>query len=214
MTVESKLKYYENRRMPADLAARYITQFQGTTKILDVGCGTGDLGRYRTSSELEIYGVDGDAGAIEKARRFEEAVCLDLDSSSLPYEDESFEGVLARDIFEHLHDPGRLAREIYRVMCPGGVLVASVVMARPRRVWADYTHVRGFTRTSARILLEDAGFVVDRIYRMGPVPLSSRLKLIRWVPLFLRLPVIDQLWGASWELVARKSNARRGAAEA
>lgn len=200
--------------MPAEVAVRYLAQFQGAAKVLDVGCGTGELGRHRASSDLEIHGVDGDAGAVEKAQRFEQAICLDLESSSLPYEDESFEGVLARDIFEHLHDPGRLAREIYRVMCPGGLLIASVVMARPRRVWADYTHVRGFTRTSASLLLEDAGFAVERIYRMGAVPLSSRLKLIKWVPLFLCLPVMDQLWGASWELVAWKPNARCAAAQA
>jgi SAM-dependent methyltransferase len=212
MTVQSKLAYYDGRRMPAPVAARYLAQFRDAATILDVGCGTGEFGRHRGSLDLEIHGVDGDAAAVEQARQFEQAICLDLESSILPYEDETFDAVLARDILEHLQAPGALAGEIYRVIRPGGVLVASVVMARPRRVWADYTHVRGFTRASARLLLEDAGFVVDRIDRMGAIPLSSRLKFVRFVPFLLRFPLISQAWAASWELTARKPKVRpRGA---
>jgi SAM-dependent methyltransferase len=214
MTSQSKLAYYDERRMPRAVARHYLAQFNGAPKILDVGCGTGELGRHRGESGFEIHGVDGDPGAVQKARRFEHALCLDLESGALPYEDESFDAVLARDILEHLHDPNRLAHEIYRVIRPGGLLVASVVMARPRKVWADYTHVRGFTLSSARLLLEDAGFRVDRIYRMGPVPLSSRLGFVKWVPLLLRLPVVNQVWATSWEVVARRPEMRRTSANA
>jgi hypothetical protein len=77
-------------------------------------------------------------------------------------------------------------------------------VARPKRVWADYTYVRGFTRSAARQLLEDAGLPVEAIWRMGAVPLSGRLHLIWLVPHLLRLPLFDELWAASWELRARK----------
>ena len=93
---------------------------------------------------------------------------------------------------------------MYRVTRRGGVIVASVVMARPQRVWADYTHLRGFTRESARLLLEDAGFAVEAIWRMGGVPLSDRLGFMDLVPHLLRVPLFDALWGSSWELRARK----------
>ena len=107
-------------------------------------------------------------------------------------------------IFEHLHDPGRLAREVTRVARPGAVVITSVVMARPRNVWADYTHVRGFTKRTASQLLEDAGLRVERIWRMGGVPLSGRLGFVQLVPTLLRLPGCNQLWASSWELKARK----------
>jgi SAM-dependent methyltransferase len=151
-----------------------------------------------------VYGVDADPAAVERASRFERAICVDLDASPLPHGDMSFDAVLAKDIFEHVREPGDLAREIYRVLRPAGLLIASLVMARPHRVWADYTHRRGFTQRSARLLLEDAGFRVDAVWRMGPVPLSSRLNLIDRVPDLLRIPPLDALWGASWELRARK----------
>jgi hypothetical protein len=71
-------------------------------------------------------------------------------------------------------------------------------------VWADYTHVRGFTKESARMLLEDVGFEVESIWRMGAVPFAARLRLMPLVPLLLRLPIFSQLWAASWELRARR----------
>ncbi|MEX0750237.1 MAG: class I SAM-dependent methyltransferase [Dehalococcoidia bacterium] len=202
--VIAKQSYYEGAGMPRDLAARYWREFDGARNVLDVGCGRGDFARYRPRADVEVHGVDADARAVEMASRHGRVVMVDLDVAPLPYEDASFDAVLAKDVFEHVKDPGDLANEIYRVTRPAGVLVASVVMARPHRVWADYTHRRGFTRASARLLLEDAGFRVEATWRMGPVPLSSRLRFVDRIPDLLRVPPFDALWGASWELRARK----------
>jgi len=207
LTMIAKQAYYRDGGMRPGLAARYYREFGDARTILDVGCGTGDFGRLRPSPEYAVFGVDVDALAVEQAQRFERAVLVDVDAERLPYADGTFDAVLAKDILEHVKDPGQLAREVYRVTRPGGVIVASVVMARPRRVWADYTHLRGFTRESAQMLLEDVGYHVEAVWRMGGVPLSSRLGLIDAVPLLLRVPLFDALWGSSWELRARKVGA-------
>jgi SAM-dependent methyltransferase len=200
----AKQAYYETGRMPARLAQRYWREFEGAGSVLDVGCGRGDFGRYCPHAGIDLHGVDSDARAVQLAARHERAALVDLDSAPLPYDDARFDAVLAKDIFEHVKEPDDLAREIYRVLKPSGVVIASVVMARPHRVWADYTHRRGFTRQSAVLLLEDAGFRVDATWRMGPVPLSAKLNFIDRVPDLLRVPVFDAIWGASWELRARK----------
>jgi SAM-dependent methyltransferase len=205
LTLVEKQAYYRGSGMPASLARRYYREFAGARTILDVGCGNGDFGRLRPSPDVVVNGVDVDAGAVARASSHERAVRVDLDAMPLPYADASFDAVLAKDIFEHVRDPGRLAREVYRVTRRGGVIVASVVMARPQRVWADYTHLRGFTRGSARMLLEDAGFRVEAIWRMGGVPLSDTLGFTDAVPHLLRVPLFDALWGSSWELRARKA---------
>jgi SAM-dependent methyltransferase len=189
---------------PDPLYAMYFRQLTGARRILDVGCGPGDLGRHRPSREVTVHGVDLDPDALARAAGAETVVRADLDGGPLPYADHSFDAVVAKDIFEHLVRPERLAREVWRVLRPGGTVIASVVMARPRAVWADYTHVRGFTRQTAPKLLADAGFVVERVWRMGGVPLSRRLRFGRLVPFLLRLPGPSQLWAASWELRARK----------
>lgn len=207
MNAESKQAYYRSTGIPPLLAARYYDQFGGARTILDVGCGTGTFGRYRPDTKLQIYGVDMDDGALARAAEHERVAHVDLDRDPLPFADASFDGVLAKDILEHMHDPARLVREINRVLRPRGVVIASLVMAKPRVVWADYTHVRGFTRSAAKTLFEDVGFEVEDVWRMGPVPLSNRLKFIGLVPQILRIPGLAQLWASSWELRARKGGA-------
>lgn len=204
VTEVRKRACYSNSGMVRALAATSPRQFGNARKILDVGCGTGAFARHCPSDDIEVHGVDIDARAIEEAARFEVVCRADLDRSPLPYEDETFDAVLAKDIVEHVLDAGGLMGEIFRVMRPGAVLVVSTVMARPRAVWADYTHIRGFTKRSARLLLEDAGFEVEAMWRMGGVPLSARLRFVPLVPHLLLLPVANQLCASSWELRARK----------
>jgi SAM-dependent methyltransferase len=197
-----KEAYYESRGMPPALAARYYRLLGRSRRVLDLGCGTGDFGRFRPSGEYEIHGVDLDVGAIEIAGAHEVARVHDLSSERLPYADGFFDGVLAKDILEHILEPGRVVREIRRILKPRGLVVASVVVAKPRRVWADYTHVRGFTRATARGLFEDNGFAVDSMWPMGGIPLTTRFDLVDRVPQLLRFPLLDALWTSSWELLA------------
>lgn len=204
MSRETKLTYYRGSGMQPTLAARYYRNFLGARTLLDVGCGTGAFGRHRPHDGLRIFGVDVDEGALERAAEFEEVSHVDLERDQLPYADASFDGILAKDVLEHLHDPVRVVREMRRVLRPGGIVIASLVMARPRAVWSDYTHVRGFTRQAAMMLLEDVGLTVEAVWRMGPVPLANRFNFMDIVPWVLAVPGPAQLWGTSWELRARK----------
>ena len=199
---QNKPRYYETHRLGPAMAARYYRQLGPARRILDLGCGTGDFGRYRPSRDIEIYGIDVDPGAVASAGRFEIAAQSDLDGSPLPYEDSFFDGVLAGDILEHLREPWVILREARRVMRPGGAVVASVVMAKPDAVWADYTHVRGFTRNSVELLFQDAGFEVEAVWQMGGIPLTGRLGLIDQIPALLRLPLVGRQWATSWKIRA------------
>jgi SAM-dependent methyltransferase len=200
VTAQVRLVCNRGRRMPASLPELYFRQIGGARRILDVGCDTGDLGCHASGHEADVFGVDIDVGALEQPARFERVIGLDLESGSLPYADASFNAVVAKDIFEYVHHPGLLAREVARVTPPGGVVIASMVMARPRTVWADYAHVRGFTRHTASPFLEDAGLRVEPVGRMGGVPLTGRLGLVWLVATLLRLQGCNQLWASSWEL--------------
>jgi SAM-dependent methyltransferase len=200
-TEGAKRAYYEQPGMKQAVAMRYWKQIPDARRVLDVGCGWADIGRYKPPS-VEVHGVDSDPGAVGRALPYESARCVDLELGALPYEDGYFDAVIAKDILEHLIRPEATVQEMYRVLRPGGRLLVSVVAASSRRVWDDYTHVRGFTPRSARLLLEDVGFTVDRVSAMGGVPLSSRLGFLGAVPTLLRLPIARSLWLSSWELSA------------
>jgi SAM-dependent methyltransferase len=172
--------------------------------VLDLGCGDGALGAWKPD-DREVHGLEIDPTLVERLKGYRSASVWDLDQPcEIPFEHETFDAVVAKDILEHLQRPWNTVAEIRRVLKPGGLVMASVICYRSRRVWSDYTHVRGFTERTARGLFSDAGFVVERQWRMGGVPGSSRLNAIHLVPVLLRFPPCDWLWTSSYELIATK----------
>ncbi len=53
------------------------------------------------------------------------------DAHCLPFRDAAFDAVVTFNTFEHLYDPGQAAREIYRVLKPGGRLFLHGFPAAP-----------------------------------------------------------------------------------
>ena len=135
-----------------------VRHFAPSARLLDVGCGTAWLGAH-----FEDYtGVDVSADAIEAARgRGLEVFPIEV-GQSLPFADASFDGVVLKDVLEHVGDPVPLVRDVRRVLRPGGRVFASSPDAQ-RWVWDDYTHRRPFTRKSFRLLFADQGFEVERV---------------------------------------------------
>ena len=135
-----------------------VRHFPPNTRLLDVGCGGAWLGDH-----FERYtGVEVSAEAVENAdARGLDVVRIEADGP-LPFADASFEGVVMKDVLEHVGDPVAVVREVRRVLGAGGLVFASSPDAQ-RWVWDDYTHRRPFTRKSFRLLFEDQGFRVQRV---------------------------------------------------
>jgi SAM-dependent methyltransferase len=132
--------------------------FAADAEILDVGCGSGWLGDHFRN----YTGVDSAADAVAAAKaRGIKVVQADVDER-LPFDDDAYDGVVLKDVLEHVRDPVALVREVRRVLRPGGRVFASAPDAQ-RWVWDDYTHRRPFTRKSFRALFADSGFVVERV---------------------------------------------------
>ena len=199
-----KRAYYQGTRAPPELVREYFRRLGAVSLVLDLGCGVGGVSRAAPGG-VRVIGVDLDHGALRLASRQGAVLAWDAGAGRhLPFPSNRFDAVIARDVLEHLDYPWDTVHEIRAVLRPGGLVLASVPMARPRVVWNDYTHRRGFTRAAIRLLFLDAGFEVVRVDRMGPLPLLSRLGLIRMTPWLLRFPVLNQVWATSWEVLARK----------
>jgi 2-polyprenyl-3-methyl-5-hydroxy-6-metoxy-1,4-benzoquinol methylase len=174
---------------------RDITQhFPREASILDVGCGSAWLG-----DEFAHYlGIDADPQAIDRAQRAGHTVQLADLSQPLEFESGSFDGVVMKDVLEHLGDPVSVVREAHRVLKPGGRIFASSPDAQ-RWVWDDYTHRRPYTRKAFRHLFADQGFAVERVGYESVAPGTSvisgytrrkrrprLLALLAWLPLTRR----------------------------
>jgi SAM-dependent methyltransferase len=150
-------------------------------RVLDLGCRSGALTRHFLEGN-SVVGLDVDAAALEKASTLGiEPVQANVEEP-LPFEDGSFDVVVAGELFEHLQFPDALVAEIGRVLRPGGVLVGSVpnafrVQSRLRFLRGkppedDPTHLRMFSPTALRRLLSgfervELRFVGGRYVRLG-----------------------------------------------
>jgi ubiquinone/menaquinone biosynthesis C-methylase UbiE len=203
MPIQEKQAYFEGRNVPPRLIDLYFKRLCPVERVLDVGCGTGAFLRAGTERGVDVVGIDVDTGALESASVFGDVALVDLEAGTLPFDDASFDGLVVKDVLEHLLCPGPVVAELYRVLRPGGRAIVSVPMAKPQAVWQDYTHVRGFTEEAARTMLEDAGFDVLSVSPMGGVPGAGRLGLLDLLPKLLSFPILER-FAVSHELVVTR----------
>jgi ubiquinone/menaquinone biosynthesis C-methylase UbiE len=110
-------------------------QLGAIEKALDVGCGHGHWGQRILpflSSTAQLEGVDQEIAWAEKATSRLEGTPLaarchyrQSDAASLPYPDASFDLVTCQTLLMHVPDPGLCLAEMFRVLRPGGRLLAA-----------------------------------------------------------------------------------------
>lgn len=100
------------------------------SKILDIGCGTGvfisPLVEYGYKN---LYGIDSPHDYIKKAieRGYKQIDTIeDLNYDKLPYQDQFFDAVISKDVFEHLLNPSFVLTEVARVLKPNGLFLFHV----------------------------------------------------------------------------------------
>jgi SAM-dependent methyltransferase len=97
------------------------------SKLLDVGCGSGQLALMAARDGIEVTGIDIAGNLIERARaraqgeslsaRFEEA-----DAEALPFEEAGFDVVVSLIGAMFAPRPALVAQELLRVCKPGGTI--------------------------------------------------------------------------------------------
>lgn len=134
-------------------------------KILDVGSGTGTMAVMIKQAYpfAKVAGLDGDPEILEIARSKARSLGLEIRfdqgmSFDLPYPNESFDVVLTTVMMHHLSrdDKQTTAREMYRVLRPGGQLFGAD-FAEPRSSFGKA--IRPFTRRFERVADNLDGFL-------------------------------------------------------
>jgi 2-polyprenyl-3-methyl-5-hydroxy-6-metoxy-1,4-benzoquinol methylase len=149
-------------------------------RVLDLGCGTGELSRALAARGHRVASVDREPSRVA----LDEFVRGDIaDGIPLPPE-RNFDVVLLADVLEHLSDPLALLRQAAERLDYGGRVLVSIpnavhwsVRAQIVRGRFDYAnkgildrgHLRFFTQASAERLFADAGLAVAS-HRTTPVP--------------------------------------------
>lgn len=109
---------------PHILAQIESLQAARTSRIVDVGCGSGAmLDRLAAQGYTSLYGLD-----IEPPRRGRPGITFiecDLDACFTPIEDESIDLAVSVEVFEHIENIGSLLAELSRILSPGGKILAT-----------------------------------------------------------------------------------------
>lgn len=147
---------YLRRRSHLALAYRRLYLYPRLSRylkgrVLDVGCGVGDMLRFRPNT----VGIDINVHAVEWCRA-QGLVAYLYDGHRLPFPDESFEGAIVDNVLEHLFSASELLCEIHRVLIAEGTLIIGV--PGERGYAADPDHKVSYDEPSLRRVAGNAGF--------------------------------------------------------
>ena len=93
-------------------------------RVLDVGCGVGQVVARLTEAGYEAHGVDVSEPNIQRARAFSDR-CQLYNGKKLPFPDRFFASVGALNVLEHVDEPEAFIQEMVRVTQIGGRIVLS-----------------------------------------------------------------------------------------
>jgi SAM-dependent methyltransferase len=96
---------------------REASKFSIGSRVLNIGCGKVDLSKYFPASVWETLEIDG---------TYNPTYCCDICEYNSVLGDNSYDCVLLIEVLEHTTDPFSAAREIYRILKPGGFALVTV----------------------------------------------------------------------------------------
>ena len=161
-------------------------------QVLDLGCRSGAVTEHFLGGN-EVTGVDVDPSALERAAERGIIPVRANAEDTLPFEDASFDAVVAGELLEHVRDPAAVVDEVRRVLRPGGTFVGSVPNAfrfqsrllflAGRHPEDDPTHLHMYSPQELRRLLSRFGrvelqFVGGRYRRLHPRLLARDLVFV------------------------------------
>lgn len=88
-------------------------KFNEDEKVLDAGCGNGELARYLKSRRL--YGFDSDSTAVKIAKKKGYKKVIKSDIYKLPFKNKEFDKTICVEVIEYLAHPEIAFRELKRV---------------------------------------------------------------------------------------------------
>jgi trans-aconitate methyltransferase len=174
---------------------------QSGERILDLGCGTGQLTNQIAQLGAEVIGIDRDASMIEQAKaNYPQLNFQVADGTNFSFT-ESFDAVFSNAALHWIKPPEAVIRCIWQVLKPGGRLIAefggkgnveqiiqaikTVVQEQDYQLQTEFSpwYFPGIAEYAT--LLEHQGFIVtDASLFERPTKLEGEQGLANWLTMF------------------------------
>lgn len=176
------------RKRPWPETIAFVRRLAANTRVLDLGCGNGrNIAAIRAKAHT-VVGIDASRGLLGiAAANVGSRHLVRGDAVSLPFRDDSFNGVHTVATIHHMptqHDRRQFMSEVSRVLEPDGLLLVSAwALEQPRfqdseaqdrfvpwrrpdgSVVQRFYHL--FRTGELRLLADDYGLAVERVWRDG-----------------------------------------------
>lgn len=142
-------------------------------KILDIGTASGGFLKVAKDRGWDTYGIEPNKWLCDWAKKNYNLNIIQGTLFDKKFPKNYFDVVTMWDVLEHVHDPAKTLKEIYRILKPGGLLVinypdiGSAVSRLMKRKWVFLltVHLYYFTPKTISSLLSKNGFRAFKINR-------------------------------------------------
>ena len=193
--ISSRWKRLRQKFIKRDKGAKLIRSCVGSGRLLDIGCGTGQM-LSKLSDAFTPFGIEIDAEAARQCANFAvarggQAWHNDALSGLNALDAEYFDAILMHAYLEHEIQPCQVLEEVLRVLRPGGLAVIKVpnYACFNRRLRGDHwngfrfpDHVNHFTPETLSRMVRKIGFRVARFRFNDRTPTSDNMWLVAEKP--------------------------------
>lgn len=165
--------YRESRAWYYRRILREFAPFRRTGRLLEVGCASGGFLEAAREAGWEALGVEiaEKLARVGRERGLDIRTC-DICDADLPAD--WFDVAALNMVIEHVPSPGKVARELYRVLRPGGALwmhtpnyASTAIRMAPDESNYPPAHLSCFTPATLSRLCREAGFRVRYVRTTG-----------------------------------------------
>lgn len=181
------------------------------SKVLDIGCASGYMGEFLVQNrQCELWGIEPDHESFVSAKEKRYKVILnDTVETGLANDalkNQKFDYIILADVLEHLLNPEAVLQQLHQFLTPGGKILISLPNVGHYSTrftllfgnWnmkesgiLDRTHLHFYTLKTARELIENNGYVCEKIRPRGDLERwfgKFGLKFVGRFMLFLCMP--------------------------
>lgn len=168
-----------------DWALNYLRKLDKNSSILDIGCGSGPIGKDLSQAGFtNLYAIEVDEAARKEVAPYYREVATSHKNLST----QSFDTILILDVLEHLAEPKKFLLDSLAILKPNGQILISVpniahwsirlpllfgFFEYTDRGILDRTHLQFFTRRRFKKFLAEAG--------LGQATLAASLEPVEFV---------------------------------